>query len=324
MLKMKCFTYCFRVIKLCLILLSITYFGCSESDIIDSKKEESVKSTANNAYFKKSLELMEMIETKTDRLFSIAQKMPPVKHGEWRYFWPETEQSPQKYVTSMPITVSDERDKLYIKPIGKFSDHDYLILKKIREYLEDNFQTPVVLLKKENDFFPKEAVRRNSHGDEQYSSVYITDVILKEDLPNDGWGILAVTPDDIYRAEGIDKLYGDTLIFGRRGVISLYHLKHGDKTSLSLALKGASHEASHLLSLPHCSKYKCNMNGRITIEEFSAAPLHYSPDCLSKIIFATGGNIRKRFVELIAFCKENDLRDELDYYSRALTIIDNK
>lgn len=315
----------YKEIVIVFIIVASIFAGCSSEELSTQSAENKAQDkTGSNLYFKKSLELMSLIEAQTDKLLPLAVKMPPVKNGEWRFYWPETEQSPQKYVTSMPITVTEQKNTLYLKPIGEFNDADLSVLQKMGDFLRANFQTPVVIMEKENDFFPKEAVKKNSQKDEQYSSVYITDVILKKAIPDDAWGILAVTPDDIYRAEGINKLYGDSLLFGRRGVISLYYLKKGNATSLSLALKGASHEASHLLSLPHCVTYKCNMNGRITIAEFEAAPLHYSPDCLSKVIFATGGDIRKRFIELISFCKDNSLRDELDYYSRALKIIDNK
>ncbi len=303
-------------------------FGCSEDSIISSAVEQSDKSAETksdkSAYFKNSLQLIGMIEKKTDKLLPLAVKMPPVKHGEWRYFWNETEQSPQKYVLSMPSIVTDEKTTLYIKPIGKFNADDLRVLGKIAEYLRINFQTPVKVMNNSNDFFPPAAVRENAQGDKQLSSVYITDEILKKSMPDDAWGVLAVTTDDIFRAEGIHKLYGDTLRYGRRGVISLYYLKDGGRNSLSLALKGASHEATHILSLPHCVVYRCNMNGRITLEEFAAAPLHYSPDCLCKILFATGGDITRRFSELIEFCSENGLQEELDYYSRAYKIIQSE
>ncbi len=317
------YRYAFLVASLLFSVL-IMMCGCSEGDIISKVKASPEAKEANsNTYFTKSLKLIEMIEIQTDKLLPLAVKMPPPKHGEWRTFWREPEQSPQKYVLSMPSIVTNKLTTLYIKPIGEFNDSEYMILGKIAEFLEASFQTPVVVMKNANNFFPKEAVRENSNADRQVSSVYITDVLLKEQMPEDAWGVLAVTTDDIFRAEGIHRLYGDTLRYARRGVISLYHLKNGGKTSLSLALKGASHEATHLLSLPHCSEYRCNMNGRITLEEFEVAPLHYSPDCLCKVIFATGADMKKRFIDLIKFCGKNGLTQELDYYSRAHKIINN-
>lgn len=320
----KFYRYIFLVVSL-LFSTSIMMCGCSEGDIVTKvKSSPESKEAQSNAYFKKSLTLIKMIEGQTDKLLPLAVKMPPPKHGEWRTFWQEPEQSPQKYVLSMPSIVTDKLTTLYIKPIGEFNNADFVILDKIAEYLKASFQTPVIVMKNTNDLFPKEAVRENSNADKQVSSVYITDVLLKEQMPEDAWGVLAVTTDDIFRAEGIHKLYGDTLRYARRGVISLYYLKNGGKTSLSLALKGASHEATHLLSLPHCSEYRCNMNGRITLEEFGVAPLHYSPDCLCKVIFATGADMKKRFIDLIEFCRKNGLTQELDYYSRAHKIISNE
>ena len=306
------------------VVIACGLFACDDSMLALQEKEDTLQDAPEaNKYFKNSLKLIGMIETKTDKLLPLAVQMPPVKHGEWRDYWSEEEQSPQKYVLSMPSIVTEKLNTLYIKPVGKFAEDDYEVLRKIVDFSRASFQTRVVLLENTRDIFPDKAVRKNSAGDRQVSSVYITDVLLKSMMPDDAWGVLAVTTDDIFRAEGLNRLYGDSLRYARRGVISLYHLKHAGKTSLSLALKGASHETTHLLSLPHCVKYRCNMNGRITLEEFEAAPLHYCPDCLCKVIFATGGDIQKRFSELIRFCRENGLKEELDYYSRAYMIIKN-
>lgn len=311
--------------SLFLLLTVLFMIGCSsEVDVAEKAGSTPADVSKGGAYFKKSLELVGMIEKNTDKLIPLAVELPPAKNGEWRTFWHEDEQSPQKYVLSMPSIVTDTLKTLYVKPVGRFSLDDKRIFEQIVEFLRINFQTDVVVMNGTSSNFPADAFRSNSKGEKQLSSIYITDIMLKEEMPDDAWGVLAVTPDDIYRAEGIDKQFGDSLLFGRRGVISLYHLKDGDATSLSLALKGASHEATHLLSIPHCVKYRCNMNGRITLEEFRTAPLHYSPDCLCKVIFATGADIEKRFSELIAYCSKNGLREELDYYSRAHSIIKNK
>ncbi len=321
-----------RVLNLVVVVLSLLgvvsmLIGCNDG-IVSTEgqdKESTAKTDKKNIpFFKKSLALISTIEKQTDLLLPLARKMPPPKSNEWRSFWPETEQSPQQYVLDMPSLVTPRLNTLYVKPLGFFTVEDYQILDKIVEFLGINFQTRVVVLDKEITELPPEAKRTNEYGEEQLSSVYITDVLLKEEMPEDAWGVLAVTPNDIFRADGIDKLYGDTLRYGRRGVISLYRLKENGSTSLLLSLKGASHEATHLLSVPHCVKYRCNMNGRITLEEFREAPLHYCPDCLCKLLFATGADINKRFTELMEFCKENDLGEELDYYSRAYSIINDQ
>ena len=68
------------------------------------------------------------------------------------------------------------------------------------------------------------------------------------------------------------------------------------------------HETGHLLSIPHCSRYMCNMNGRAGLKEFDRSPLTYCPDCLAKLLYATGADPRKRFAELEQFCRAHEIR----------------
>ena len=148
-------------------------FACDSSTLVEPKVNKSIQDTpAGNKYFKNSLKLIEMIEKRTDKLLPLAVDMPPVKHGEWRDYWHEEEQSPQKYLLSMPSLVTEKLNTLYIKPIGKFSEQDMIILQKIVEFSRANFQTRVVLLENTGDIFPEKAVRKNS-GETGRSVQYI-------------------------------------------------------------------------------------------------------------------------------------------------------
>jgi archaemetzincin len=50
----------------------------------------------------------------------------------------------------------------------------------------------------------------------------------------------------------------------------------------------ALHEAGHLLSLPHCTFYRCLMNGALTIEEADARPAVLCPVCRAKLCWNLG------------------------------------
>lgn len=253
------------------------------------------------------------IQASAEKLTPLQEKMPPVAPGEWRSYWHERDESPQAYAHSRPATVDAKRTTLYIQPLGRFPARQEAQHGIMREFLEIYFGTPVTLL-------PTLAVEdlplraRKQRGRETLLNVIeYTDRFLKPRLPGDAWGIMTVTSLDLYKNEGITGLYGDTLLFGRAGVISWYHLG-GD---LSLMLKGVSHECGHMLTLRHCQRHLCNMNGRITLDEFRRAPLWLCPDCMAKLAYAAPVDMAARYARLADFCARHGLAREAEYYRRA-------
>ncbi len=72
------------------------------------------------------------------------------------------------------------------------------------------------------------------------------------------------------------------------------------------------------LSMRHCTLFECNMCGSNHREESDRNPLALCPHCLAKLCHATGADPEERFEKLIAFCKENGLREEQVFYERLL------
>jgi len=50
----------------------------------------------------------------------------------------------------------------------------------------------------------------------------------------------------------------------------------------------ALHEAHHLLSLPHCTFYRCLMNGALTLKEADGRPAVLCPVCRAKVCWNLG------------------------------------
>lgn len=307
---------------ICLLMFVFTACEGEGLPVISLPSEQSEK--PGYKIFKQKYARLNEIEKEITPIFKLQQDLPPVYPGEWRSFWKEPEQSPERYIRSFPNTPTAERDALYLRIVGEMDTEDRERVNKIRKFLAINFQCPVkigppVAL----SMFKKEALKATRNGLLKINSIFLTDEILKPALPSDAWGVLAITSHDIYKGEGLDKLYGDSLLFGKAGVISLYHLRQFDfaQTSLSRALKGASHESSHMLSIPHCSEYRCNMNGRITMKEFDRSPLYYCNSCLSKLLYATKANARGRFIEMRNIAREYNLKDEVDYYNKVDKIL---
>lgn len=309
------------------LMLAALLCGCTGEELAGlppGSAGERVKPEFRQDLFKPRYARIEEYHRLALQLAPLQRDMPPVSPGDWRSFWKEPEQTPQQYVASFPVTANKLRSTLYVCRVGAMTGEDAEIFRRTVAYLAACFQCPVreapeIALA----LFPANAQRRVGRGEIAVNSVYLTDNLLKPRLPEDGWGIFALTAHDIYKADGLSMQYGDSLVFGRAAVLSLYHLRARDNQQLTLlrVLKGASHETAHMLSIPHCQHYLCNMNGRSGLPEFDRAPLHFCPDCLAKLLYATGADPLARFVALEGQARECGLRAEEAYSRRAAEII---
>lgn len=254
-------------------------------------------------------ERMTALQKQADMTLPLQEKMPPVAPGEWRSYWHENDEAPQHYAASRPAVRTERRTTLYIQPLGNFTDRQLRNHEIMKEFLEIYFGSPVVMLPtlRQNDL-PMRMFKKRG-GEMALKVIDYTDKYLKPRLPQDAWGIMTVTSFDLYKNDGITGLYGDTLLFGRAGVISWYHLKD----DLSLMLKGVSHETSHMLTLRHCQRFLCNLNGRIGLDEFRRSPLWLCPECMAKLAYATSVDMPRRYAQLASFCQKYGLTREANY-----------
>jgi archaemetzincin len=252
------------------------------------------------------------LQTLADKTLPWQEKMPPARPGEWRSYWREQSESPARYLANHPQTITAKRRALYLQPLGDSTPAQRRNHEIIREFLEIYFGSPATLLPALRTSDLRNSMLRANHGQPTINVVDLTDKFLVPRLPPDGWGLMAFCADDLYK-DGVSGIYGDTLLYGRAGAISWFHLG-GD---FSLMLKGAAHESAHMLSLRHCSAYLCNLNGRITLDEFHRSPLYLCPDCMTKLAWATGVNMRDRYARLAEFCARYNLPREANFYRRA-------
>lgn len=109
----------------------------------------------------------------------------------------------------------------------------------------------------------------------------------------------------------------------RLTVWSLYRLGEPERGAedfrvfLRRTLKIATHETGHMFSIPHCTKYECNMNGTNHLEETDRHPLDACPECMAKICWATACNPRVRYERLAAFCREHGLTQERRFFEQS-------
>ena len=80
-------------------------------------------------------------------------------------------------------------------------------------------------------------------------------------------------------------------------------------------------KAGRMFSMLHCTAYECNLCGSNSRSESDGKPLYLCPECLAKLLYATGTDPKKRFKSLIDFCNLNGLMEEAGFYRRSLEAI---
>jgi len=86
------------------------------------------------------------------------------------------------------------------------------------------------------------------------------------------------------------------------GVYSLRRLQTRDESLFAArALKLISHEAGHILSIPHCVRWRCVMQGANSALEQDGQPFHPCPEDARKMEWACGFDRQERNGRLAAF-----------------------
>jgi archaemetzincin len=106
---------------------------------------------------------------------------------------------------------------------------------------------------------------------------------------------LGVTDQDLF-APGKKFVFGEGSLESRTGICSLARLEGSDRRALKLM----THEAGHILSIAHCTAWRCVMQGSNTLDESDGHPLHLCPDDLRKLVWNTGVDPASRYRALAA------------------------
>lgn len=252
--------------------------------------------------------------------------LAPPKPGEWLWQHPEPGQNFAEYVKSKPVRPDTRRRVLYIQPLGEFSETQRKILNRTAEYMHLYFGLPVEKQKPLSlDVIPSKARRVHpSWGMDQILSTYVLDQVLIPRVPRDAVAVLALTTSDLWPGEGWNFVFGQAALQARVGVWSFY--RNGDpeagedayRLCLRRTLKTATHETGHMFSMLHCTAYECNMCGSNHRAESDRHPLWLCPVCLAKLVWATKVEPIGRYQRLAAFCKENGLAEEAEFFRKSI------
>ncbi len=249
--------------------------------------------------------------------------------GEWLWQHDEPGQTFDEYRASDPVKPDARRQVLCIQPLGGFSETQQKILDRTAEYMHLYFGLPVKKLEPLSlDVIPQKARRTHpSWGMDQILSTYVLDQVLIPRVPRDAMAVLALTPSDLWPGEGWNFVFGQASLKSRVGVWSIY--RNGDpeggddafRLCLRRTLKTATHETGHMFSMLHCTAYECNMCGSNHRAESDRHPLWLCPVCLAKLTWATGVKPIPRYQRLAAFCKENGLTEEAEFFGKSIDVL---
>ena len=261
-----------------------------------------------------------------DKLRPLHEKLDPPKPGEWLYHHTETGQSFAEYTTADPVRPDRRRRVLCVQPLGAFNKAQRRIIQLSAEFIGLYFNLPVRVEKgMPLSVIPQEARRVHPQwGDRQILSTTVLDKLLKPRLPEDAVACLAFTSSDLWPGKGWNFVFGQASLRNRVGVWSLY--RYGDpaesepafRKCLLRTIKTATHETGHMLSMPHCVVYECNVNGSNSLPESDRRPLALCPECMAKVCWATRTDPVERYRKLARFCKTHKLKAESLFYERSI------
>lgn len=230
-----------------------------------------------------------------------ADRLPPPRRGEWRSIIREREQSFDDYVRDCANRKSAGRSRLRILPLGDVADAHAPLLDLMREYGAIYFgldaEVGAALPVPDAALVPQ---RR------QHNSSMILDALAGR-IGDDALITVAVTDVDLF-SRGTKYVFGEGNLERRIGICSLARLGSADAALFRRrALKLLSHEAGHILSIPHCVSRRCVMQGANTLEESDRHPMQPCAVDLRKLAWNTGMDPVQRARALAVFTERNGL-----------------
>ncbi len=160
------------------------------------------------------------------QLRPLHEKLDKPKPGEWLDGHKEPGQTFAQYASQRPNVLRPQRNKLYIQPIGEFSDKQNEVIEAARAYMALYFQCETVIQEPiDASVIPESAKRVHPQWNvKQWLTSTILDDILTPRLPEDAFASIALTNTDLWPGEGWNFVFGYASFHDRVGVWSLNRL----------------------------------------------------------------------------------------------------
>jgi archaemetzincin len=260
------------------------------------------------------------------------EAMPEPGPDDWLARHPEKPQSFEDYLRADRSVPTRQRNVIYLVPIGAFPA-TAPPLAQLAEIVHAFFMLEVKTLPPVNVGDVTAKTRINE--DTKKRQLLAPEVLgwLRKRLPDDAFGLVAVTMEDLYPEPSWNFVFGMASLKERVGVQSLARhdpaffgepRRPGWQT---LARRRATwtlvHEISHMFGLTHCTYWRCVVAGSNHQDEADRSPLHACPVCLRKLYSAIRFDPAAREDRLAAVFGRLGLDDEAAWSAARATWIRN-
>jgi len=256
------------------------------------------------------------------------EPIPIPKRGDWLAEHSETGQTFDDFVRSKPNQPDKNRSKIYLQPLGEFPQGQIALVETLREYAAAYFAMqvnvlPHLALSERNITTRVNPFTRNRQ-------ILTGDVlaILKKNVPDNAFCVLAITMEDLYPEPSWNFVFGQATLGERVGVYSFarydpaFYGQERDKNYKKLLLRRSckvlAHETGHMFGLTHCIYFQCVLNGSNHLAESDARPMHLCPVCLRKLQHSIGFDVIKRYGNLFRFYKKVGFDNEAQWVANRL------
>jgi archaemetzincin len=266
------------------------------------------------------------------RLAPLHSRPHETRPGEWLAEHDEPGQSFVQFVATGATRIDaahDARHTIHLQTLGALRPSERRIAELTADLLERVFGLSAVI-DPDLDFDAPAAARRLVAGASapQLFTGYLLDDVMRPRVPADAAAFVALTAADLWPGDGYDFVFGQASQGERVAVWSLH--RFGDsaespaafRRALLRALKVAVHETGHLFAMKHCTAYECVMAGTNHLAETDEAPLWLCPECLAKLVWATGIAPRDHYQHLAEFCDEQGLAEQARFFRASAAALD--
>jgi archaemetzincin len=218
--------------------------------------------------------------------------MPEPGPDDWLAQHPEKPQPFQDFARADRNAPNSQRNVIYLLPVGAFpatAPPMAELAKVVRAF----FMLEVKTLPAVN--VADVTAKTRIHVGTKKRQLLAPEVLrwLGQRLPDDAFGLVAVTMEDLYPEPSWSFVFGMASLTERVGVQSLARQDpafFGEPRPAgwqTLARRRATwtlvHEISHMFGLTHCTYWRCVVAGSNSQDEADRSPLHACPVCLRKL-----------------------------------------